>query len=45
MVLHTKFGIGTIQSISQDGKCADIAFNGIGTKTLLLEIAPLKIIK
>ena len=45
MVLHTKFGIGTIQSITADGKCADIAFNGIGTKTLLPEIAPLKIIK
>ena len=45
MVLHTKFGIGVIQSITGDGKCADIAFNGIGTKTLLLEIAPLKIIK
>ena len=45
MVLHTKFGIGIIQSITSDGKCADISFNGIGTKTLLLEIAPLKIIK
>lgn len=45
MVLHTKFGIGTISSITADGKCADISFNGIGTKTLLLEIAPLKIVK
>ncbi len=45
MVLHTKFGIGIIKTISPDRKCADIEFNGIGIKTLLLEIAPLKIIK
>lgn len=45
LVLHTKFGIGKIISITADGKCGDISFNGIGTKTLLLEIAPLKIIK
>ena len=45
MVLHTKFGVGTILKIDPSGKVADIDFSGIGVKTLMLEIAPLKIIK
>ena len=45
LVLHTKFGIGTILSIDEDAKTADISFKSVGVKTLMLEIAPLKIIK
>ncbi len=45
IVGHPKFGVGTIVSISSDGKFADINFGGLGKKTLMLEIAPLKIIK
>ncbi|MDD4110849.1 MAG: 3'-5' exonuclease [Clostridia bacterium] len=42
-VLHPKFGIGKIVKIS--GKFIDIEFDKLGVKTLLLDIAPLKIIK
>lgn len=45
VVGHTKFGVGTIVAISDGGKMADINFGAIGTKTLMLDIAPLKIIK
>lgn len=45
VVLHTKFGMGIIKSIDNDSKTADIDFDKIGVKTLMLEIAPLKIIK
>ena len=45
IVLHPKFGIGTILSIDNEAKCADIDFHKIGIKTLMLEIAPLKIVK
>ncbi|MDD4815688.1 MAG: UvrD-helicase domain-containing protein [Clostridia bacterium] len=41
-VLHTKFGIGKILDIDFESKTADIDFNDIGVKTLMLEIAPLK---
>jgi len=45
VVGHTKFGIGTIKKIDGDYKFAEIDFTGLGVKTLMLEIAPLKIIK
>ena len=45
LVLHPKFGIGTINNIDSTCKFADINFKEFGNKTLLLEIAPLKIIK
>ena len=45
VVGHPKFGVGTIISISSDGKTGDIDFGALGKKTLMLEIAPLKIIK
>ena len=41
-VLHTKFGIGKIVKI--DGKFADISFDKIGIKTIMLEISPLKVL-
>lgn len=43
-VNHPKFGNGTIIDIVDDGACADIMFEGIGKKTLILEIAPLTIL-
>lgn len=45
IVGHPKFGVGTIVSVSGDVKTADIDFGALGKKTLMLEIAPLKIIK
>ena len=45
IVGHPKFGVGTIINISSDYKLADIDFGKLGIKTLMLEIAPLKIIK
>ena len=45
IVGHPKFGVGTITSISADKKMADIDFGTFGKKTLMLDIAPLKIIK
>lgn len=42
-VLHTKFGIGKIISI--DGKFADINFEKLGVKTIMLEISPMKVLK
>lgn len=43
-VEHPKFGVGKIMAFNDGGKTADINFNSFGVKTLLLEIAPLKII-
>ncbi len=45
VVGHPKFGVGTIISITSNGKIADIDFGALGKKSLMLEIAPLKIIK
>ena len=44
-VLHSKFGLGTILDIDLESKTADIDFKSFGVRTLMLEIAPLKIIK
>ena len=44
IVQHPKFGKGEIKSIGDGGKTADINFDGIGVKTLMLEIAKLTII-
>lgn len=44
VVGHPKFGVGTITAITDNGKMADIDFGALGKKTLILEIAPLKII-
>jgi len=45
IVLHPKFGIGIIKIIDKESRCADIDFHKIGIKTLMLDIAPLKIVK
>ena len=43
-VKHPKFGEGEIVDIVDDGVCAEIVFDNVGKKTLILEIAPLEII-
>lgn len=42
-VVHPKFGKGKIVEISDDGLVGDINFEGVGIKSLMLEIAPLTI--
>ena len=44
-VSHPRFGEGEILSISSDGLVADINFEDVGTKSLMLELAPLSIIE
>ena len=41
-IFHTRFGVGYITLISQDGKTATIDFESFGNKTLSLEFAPIK---
>lgn len=45
-VLHKKFGEGTIISVKGNGEdvIGDIAFNGIGIKSLVLRLAPIEVI-
>lgn len=43
-VIHTRFGEGKIISIDLVDRCADINFEDYGTKTLMLDIAPLTIL-
>ena len=43
-VTHTRFGDGKIISIDLVDRCADINFEDYGTKTLMLDIAPLTIL-
>ena len=42
-VTHARFGEGKIISIDVVDRCADINFEDFGTKTLMLDIAPLEI--
>lgn len=42
-VLHPKFGVGKIKQINEN--LVDIDFDKLGVKTLLLDIAPLKVLK
>ncbi len=44
LVNHPKFGKGRIVDIVDNGICADIVFDNVGKKTLILEIAPLEIL-
>ena len=43
-VVHTRFGMGKIVEISEDGLVGDIIFE-VGKKSLMLELAPLEIIE
>ncbi len=45
-VMHTKFGIGTIVTVSNDGASVKltIAFNNMGIKILMLDVAPLELV-
>lgn len=45
LVEHPKFGRGKIMAISSDYLVGDINFEGFGMKSLMLEIAPLKIVE
>lgn len=44
-VIHTRFGAGKIISMDLVDRCADIYFEDFGTKTLMLDIAPLEIVR
>ena len=41
-VLHPKYNIGEILSIYENGKTADVKFEGFGVKTLILSLAPIE---
>lgn len=41
-VSHSRFGIGTIVNISSDGLVADIDFEDVGKKSLMLNMAKLE---
>lgn len=45
IVSHPRFGEGEIVEISEDGLVGDIIFEDFGKKSLMLELAPLEIIK
>ena len=42
-VVHKKFGRGTIESVNEANRTADVIFQGFGKKTLMLDIAPLSL--
>ena len=42
-VKHAKFGSGVVIAVKNDGKVIDVAFKGVGVKSLASEIAPLEI--
>ena len=44
-VSHKKFGIGTIIAVKDGGKVIDVAFAGVGIKSLAVEYAPIEIVK
>lgn len=44
-VSHPRFGQGEIVSITPDGLVGDIVFDGVGKKSLMLELAPLEILE
>ncbi len=43
-VKHAKFGLGTVITVKNEGKIVDVAFEGVGIKSLASEIAPLEIL-
>ena len=44
-VLHKKFGVGTVIAVKDGGKVIDVAFSGVGIKSLAVEYAPIEIVK
>lgn len=44
-VSHPRFGQGEIVSITPEGLVGDIVFDGVGKKSLMLELAPLEILE
>ena len=45
IVSHPRYGEGKIVSITDDGLVGDITFEDFGTKSLMLELAPLEIVE
>ncbi|MBE5743948.1 MAG: ATP-dependent DNA helicase PcrA [Clostridiales bacterium] len=44
-VVHKKFGAGTIIAVKDNGKVIDVAFLGVGIKSLAVDYAPIEIVK
>ena len=44
-VNHKKFGIGTVIAVKDGGRVIDVAFSGVGIKSLAVEYAPIEIVK
>lgn len=44
-VLHTKFGVGIVKEVNTSSRCITVDFSGFGVKTLLIDYAPVKVIK
>lgn len=44
-VIHKKFGAGTIIAVKDNGKVIDVAFLGVGIKSLATDYAPIEIVK
>ena len=44
-VTHKKFGLGTVIAVKDGGKVIDVAFSGVGIKSLAVAYAPIEIVK
>lgn len=44
-VVHKKFGNGTVIAVKDGGRVIDVAFSGVGIKSLAVEYAPIEIVK
>ncbi len=44
-VIHKKFGAGTVIAVKDSGKVIDVAFLGVGIKSLATDYAPIEILK
>ncbi len=44
-VIHKKFGAGTVIAVKDNGKVIDVAFLGVGIKSLATDYAPIEIVK
>lgn len=43
-VRHKKFGLGTVIAVKDGGKVIDVAFSGVGVKSLATEYAPIEVV-